>query len=176
MLNVDDYYETDLLGRVREIFKGLREPSLVFANCNVRKECGELIMVNRPSHFSVLNFIKGREYPWNPSAYFYHKSLHDSVGFYDEKDHYVMDLDFLLRAAQKAHCVYHDVVWGNFRWMAGTKTYDDSQAGMTGKRCDELRRKYTGELTSIARVHLGMFRVARSVYHGFKSGFGRKKA
>jgi glycosyltransferase involved in cell wall biosynthesis len=174
-LNADDYYEANLLSRVAEIFKGLREPSLAVANCNLRDERGKIIAVNRPARLTLLNFMKGREYPWNPSAYFYHKSLHDAAGRYDEKDHYVMDLDFLLRAVQKAHVVHYDEVWGNFRWMAGGKTFHDSQTGLMRKRYDELRRRYSGDLTLIERLHLGMFRLLRSVYHCMKSDPFRKK-
>jgi hypothetical protein len=116
--------------------------------------------------------MKGRESPWNPSAYFYQKSLHDAAGLYDENDHYVMDLDFLLRALQKAPFVYYDEVWGNFRWMPGTKTFEDNQAGQMAKRCDDLRRKYSRNLTLFERVHLGVFRLLRSVYKGIKAGRG----
>jgi len=169
-LNADDYYEPNVLNRVEEIFKGLAEPSLVVANCNVRDEAGEIIVVNRPSRLTLLEFIKGHEYPWNPSAYFYHKSLHDLAGFYDANEHYVMDVDFLMKAVQKANALYVDEVWGNFRWMKGTKTFDDAKAGRMDQRLARLRKKYTGDLSFLERVDLGLFGLARAVYRGVKAG------
>jgi len=35
ILNVDDFYEPDVLNRISEIFKALPEPSLLVGNCNV---------------------------------------------------------------------------------------------------------------------------------------------
>lgn len=167
-LNADDYYEPNLFPRVAELFKALPDPSFIMANCNVRDDSGQLITINRPARFTLLNFMKGREHPWNPSAYFYHKSLHDAVGLYDEKDHYAMDLDFLLRAVQKAHLVYRDEVWGNFRWMPGRKTFEDAHAGLMQKRYGALRKKYSASLTSLDRLRLQSYRLLRSLYRSVK--------
>jgi len=60
------------------------------------------------------------QYPVNPSAYFYH-TLHQQIGYYKVDEHYVMDVDFLLRAIQVATVKYVDETWGNFREIEGTK-------------------------------------------------------
>jgi glycosyltransferase involved in cell wall biosynthesis len=160
-LNADDYYAPDTLKRVAAIFKGLPEPSLIVGNCNVLDQSDRIIVVNRPSRLTLLDLIKGREYPWNPAAYFYHKSIHDVIGGYDEKEHYVMDLDFLLRAAPAAHVFYFDEVWGNFRWIEGTKTFNDNKAGLMQKRCDNVRDKYAAHLSPSERLGLWFFRFTR---------------
>lgn len=163
-LNVDDFYQPNLLPRIAEIFAGLPEPSLVVGNCNFRDAADNILTVNRPSRLTLLDFLKGREFPWNPSAYFYHKALHDLVGGYDEKEHYVLDVDFLFRAVQKARVCYFDEVWGNFRWMAGTKTYEDDQAGRMLKRGDELRRRYSAQLSFTERLRLKTFCTVRPFF------------
>jgi hypothetical protein len=81
-----------------------------------------------------------------------------------------MDADFLMKAVQKANVLYVDESWGNFRWMKGTKTFDDAKAGQMDRRLDKLRKKYTRDLSFLERVELGLFRLARTVYRGVKAG------
>ena len=52
-LNVDDYYEPNVLNRVADIFKALPEPSLLVGNCNVWDDAGNLWFVNRPRTLTV---------------------------------------------------------------------------------------------------------------------------
>ncbi|MEC4816347.1 MAG: glycosyltransferase family 2 protein, partial [Scytonema sp. PMC 1069.18] len=90
ILNVDDYYEPNVLNRVSEIFKTLPEPSLLVGNCNVWNDEGRIIHLNKPSklEFSELLLIPYKNYfPMNPSAYFYHISLHQKIGFYKIEEH-----------------------------------------------------------------------------------------
>ena len=51
-----------------------------------------------------------------------------------------MDLDFLLRAVQVAKIVYVPEAWGNFRYGAGGKTYDDRERMFS--RVESVRRRY----------------------------------
>jgi len=162
-LNADDYYAPGTLKRVMEIFKDLPETALVVGDCNIRDAEDKITMVNRPTRLTLLDLIKGREYPFNPSSYFYHKSLHDLVGAYDEKEHYVMDLDFLLRAVPRARVLYFGEIWGNFRWMEGTKTFTDTAAGLTKKRCDDLRNRYSVHLSFSEKLNLWAFRLPRKL-------------
>jgi glycosyltransferase involved in cell wall biosynthesis len=160
-LNADDYYAPGALKRIAGIFKGLPDPAFVVGNCNTRDAQENIVVVNRPSRMSLLDLMKGREHPWNPSAYFYHKSLHDKAGLYDVKDHYVMDLDFILRAVQAAQVQYYDEVWGNFRWIEGAKTFGDAKAGLMDERCEAVRRKYLHCLTAKQRLQLVGFKWSR---------------
>jgi glycosyltransferase involved in cell wall biosynthesis len=125
ILNVDDYYEPALLPRVLKIFETLPTPSFLSGNCRVYKDDGSLWYINKP-RLNVSDILIGGEnnqFPHNPASYFYHKSLHDKIGLFDEADHYAMDVDFVMRAISTAHPHYVDEIWGNYRFLKGTKTY-----------------------------------------------------
>jgi glycosyltransferase involved in cell wall biosynthesis len=105
-LNVDDYYEPGALNRVNQLFENQPEPSLLVGNCNVWKHNGSLAYVNRPDKLKITDLLLGwsiHPHPVNPSAYFYHKSLHQQIGLYDINEHFALDLDFLLKAVRAAH-------------------------------------------------------------------------
>jgi len=145
-LNVDDFYESGALLEALNIIKGLPEPSLLVGNCNVWTEDGRLSYVNRPAHLESTYLLTADEssfpFPVNPSAYFYHKSLHNIVGMYDIDEHYTLDLDFILRAAMHLTPCYVDKVLGNFRYVKGTKTFEDMKCGSGEKRFRQLITKY----------------------------------
>ncbi len=150
MLNVDDYYEPNVLNRVEEIFKTLPEPSFVSGNCQIWDDEGQLLEVNRPEKLKLFDLVLGlnvNPYPCNPSAYFYHASLHQKVGGYEIADHYAMDLDFILRAVGAAHTVYVDEVWGNYRRIEGTKTVEDLRNGKTNQRVLDLLMRHRKQLS-----------------------------
>jgi len=132
ILNDDDYYEPGVLKRVGKLFANLPAPSFVSADCNIWLKAGELLRVDHPAHLGITNLLQGppeNPFPCNPSSYFYHRILHDRIGLYDEEEDYVMDLDFILRAVRAAHLVYVEETWGNFRFIPGTKTFDDIELG-----------------------------------------------
>lgn len=166
-LNVDDFYEPGLLSRIHELFsKQLkREPVLVVGNCNVWGDDQRLLYVNRPSKLHITDLLLGwnyAQYPVNPSAYFYHKSIHDRVGGYVVADHHAMDLDFLLRAVQVSKVLYRDEVWGNYRYIAGTKTFDDVSKGDAKARVQRLLDQYRLSLPGWQRVQL---KIKRKMWH-----------
>ncbi len=148
-LNVDDYYEPNVLNRVSEIFKTLPEPSLLVGNCNVWNDKG-ILYINKPKKLKFADLLLGHDanpFPLNPSAYFYHTSLHQKIGLYDTNEHYAMDIDFLLRAVQVAEVKYVDEIWGNFRFFEGTKTFEDIRSGRSGgRRVDSLIKAYQKDL------------------------------
>lgn len=158
-LNVDDYYEPGVLQRVRTLFNTelAREPALAVANCQVWDDDNQLLYVNRPNRLHVTDLLLGWNYaqhPVNPSAYFYHKSLHDRVGDYAVTDHHAMDLDFMLRAVQVARVYYCDEIWGNYRFIVGTKTYDDTVKGAAKVRVRDMLNRYRHQLPFWQRAHL----------------------
>lgn len=131
-LNVDDFYEPNVLNRISEIFETLPEPSLLAGNCNLCNEQGQVTWVHRPAKPELaewLKFWRGCPWPLNPSSYFYHKALHQKIGFYKVDEHYAMDIDFLFRAVQVANVKYMDETWGNFRFMEGTKSFESGKTG-----------------------------------------------
>lgn len=155
-LNVDDFYEPNVFCRIAEIFKTLHEPSLLVGNCNGWDNDGNLKWINKPAKLRLTDLLTGDEsrypFPVNPSAYFYHRSLHDRVGLYSVDEHFAMDLDFLLRAVQSAAEVkYVDELWGNFRYIEGTKTFEDMKSGKGQLRFENLLNKYRRQLPLLQR-------------------------
>lgn len=145
ILNVDDYYEPNVLNRVSEMFKTLPEPSLLVGNCKVWNDEGKLDHINKPAKIKLTDLLLGCElnpHPMNPSAYFYHTSLHQKIGLYKVDEHYVMDLDFLLRAVQVATVKYVNETWGNYRQLEGTKTVNDIKTGESASRGKQLLKSY----------------------------------
>ncbi|MGG6269266.1 glycosyltransferase family 2 protein [Leptolyngbya sp. AN03gr2] len=154
-LNVDDYYEPNVLNQVNELFKTLPEPSFVVGNCQIWNDYNQIIDINKPTKLRLLDLVVGinvNPYPCNPCAYFYHRSLHDQIGDYAIDDHHAMDLDFILRAVQVAHIQYVDQIWGNYRRIAGTKTFIAMADGSSDRRVRQLLRKYRQHLTPIERI------------------------
>lgn len=159
ILNVDDYYEPDLLSRVVLYFETLPEPSLLVGNCNVRDDQGEIIVVNKPAKIKLEDLLLGyskNPHPVNPSAYFYHTSLHAHIGSYRVDEHYALDLDFLLRAVQVAHVKYVDEVWGNQRLIEGTKTLDDIKSGKIVARVKYYHKLYRRNLPILRRLMIAV--------------------
>jgi glycosyltransferase involved in cell wall biosynthesis len=159
ILNVDDYYESNVLNRVSEIFKTLSEPSLLVGNCNILDDNEHLLFINKPSKLQFTDILLGPDanpFPLNPSAYFYHTSLHQKIGGYSIDEHYTMDVDFLLRAVQVATPVYVNETWGNYRQIEGTKTVNDIKSGESSQRIDHLMKKYRRNLSLPQRYLLAM--------------------
>lgn len=154
-LNVDDYYEPNVLNQVIQRFKALPEPSFVVGNCRIWDDRDQVIDLNKPAKLRLLDLVVGlnvNPYPCNPCAYFYHRSLHDQVGDYAIDDHHAMDLDFILRAVQVAHVEYVDQIWGNYRRIEGTKTFTAMADGSADRRVRDLLQNYRKYLTPIERI------------------------
>ncbi|NJL20109.1 MAG: glycosyltransferase [Leptolyngbyaceae cyanobacterium SM1_3_5] len=150
ILNVDDFYEPNTLNRVVEIFQDLPEPSFVTGNCNLWNDAGEIFEVNKPKDLNFLNLVSWTSpIPYNPSAYFYHKCLHDAIGLYEIDEHYAMDLDFILKAVQVANLVYVDEMWGNYRQIEGTKTVSSGQADQAKQHRIRVLEKHRQSLPLI---------------------------
>ena len=146
-LNVDDFFAKGVLKKVESRFESLPSPSIIVGNCNVLNgdKQDALINVNKPSSYSLENIFRYWRYdvfPGNPAAYFYHKALHDVAGEYNVDDYYVLDYDFLFRAARYANIKYFDEVWGNFRYYKGTKTEENVANGNNVKGRRDVAYRY----------------------------------
>ena len=157
ILNVDDYYQPNVLNRVQDIFETLPENSFLVGNCRVWDDSGKIKFINRPQKLQLTELLLGwsiNPHPINPSAYFYHKSLHDEIGLYDIEAHYTMDVDFLFRVVQKANVQYKDELWGNYRNIEGTKTFNDRESGQGQKRIRNLFNKYYKQLSPLDKLQV----------------------
>jgi glycosyltransferase involved in cell wall biosynthesis len=173
-LNCDDYYQPSVLSRILEIFQTLPAPSLLVGNCNILNDDERIIYLNKPSRLSLTNILIGGEnnqFPFNPSAYFYHKSLHVKIGLYDESDHYTMDLDFIIRAVKTAHVQYVDETWGNFRYIRGTKTFESRENGQLEPNKMRVMNMYLEKLPGIQRwwVKINQFLFVQRMLHYYAS-------
>ncbi|MBD2166678.1 glycosyltransferase [Calothrix membranacea FACHB-236] len=158
-LNVDDYYEPNVLNKALEHFKNLPEPSFLVANCNVLNDAGELEHVNKPKKMKLSELLVGpwkNPFPVNPSAYFYHTSIHQKVGLYNIEEHYAMDIDFIFRAVQVATIKYVDETWGNHLRIEGTKTFNAMQNNHTLPRLCRLLKAYRKNLPPLQRFQVAV--------------------
>jgi glycosyltransferase involved in cell wall biosynthesis len=122
-LNVDDYYEPGVLKGIPDLFNDMAEPAFICGNLNIWNPDGSFYSFNKPDKISLIQILSDLyEWPYNPSAYFYHKSLHDIAGFYNEENHYCMDYEFILEAARHIRLRHIDQLWGNFCTVADSKT------------------------------------------------------
>jgi glycosyltransferase involved in cell wall biosynthesis len=156
ILNVDDFYEPGVLMRVGEIFKTMREPGLLVGNCNVWGDAGNLKYVDKPAKLRLLDLLQGARHPVNPSAYFYHASLHQKIGPYKVDEHYAMDLDFMLKAVQVARVKYVDEIWGNYRFLENTKTARDMKTGESKRRLQQILDAYRRGLPWFRKFQLAL--------------------
>jgi hypothetical protein len=129
-----------------EIFEKLPEPSFVSGYCKIWKPDGTAI-INKPKSLKFVDLVSHRSgFPLNPSSYFYHKSIHDIVGGYNEEEHYALDVEFIFRAVQVAHTKVEKEVWGNWRYLEETKTFQDNVKGLSRKRIDKIYTYYQKKL------------------------------
>ncbi|MEA5573960.1 glycosyltransferase family 2 protein [Calothrix sp. UHCC 0171] len=158
ILNVDDFYQPNVLNRILKIFPSLPEPTLLVGNCNVLNDQDNIVQINKPNNLNFLALLTGIEhistFPYNPSAYFYHTSLHQTIGLYKVDEHYAMDIDFILRAVQVATVNYVDEIWGNFRLIKGTKTFNDLQSGQCGYRFFQILKQYRKQLPLSQQIRI----------------------
>ncbi|GAA6615457.1 glycosyltransferase family 2 protein [Scytonema sp. NUACC26] len=160
-LNVDDYYEPKALNRVLDLFKNLPEPSLLVGNCNIWDDEEKLLYTNKPKNLKIVHLLSCRNpppFPLNPSAYFYHKSLHQKIGLYKVDDHYMMDIDFICKAVQAATVRYVDETWGNHRHIEGTKTISLVKSGQHYHYLSSLLEEHKKQLSLFQQYQIVILR------------------
>lgn len=157
ILNVDDYYEPNVLKLVSEMFETLPKPSLLVGNCNVWDDEGKLRYVNRPSKLRLTDLLLGwhvNPHPVNPSAYFYHKVIHEEIGPYRQDMQIAQDLPFLFSAVQVANVKYVNEIWGNWRKIEGCLTVNDVRSGKAIDRKKEVMQSYLNNLSFFQKTHV----------------------
>lgn len=135
VLNADDRYEPGAVAEAVRWLESIPAPALVVGDCKLTDAQGS--KWNRPKDLRFEALMLGYDYaqwPNNPAAYFYHRSVHDIVGMYDVADHYTMDLDFVFRCARDVHTRYVARHWGNFILHPGCKTFEDDEGPVRQQR------------------------------------------
>lgn len=160
-LNSDDFYEKNTLKNIIDLIKKDCTHTIWMGNCRVLTDGDVELGINTPSALNLYQLIADYEFPYNPSCYFYHKKIHDEVGFFDTDDHYTMDLEFLLRAYRKSIIHYTPEVWGNFRLIDGTKTFGDKESNQSQARCDELRQKAYQDLPFLRKKIVYFYKIKK---------------
>jgi glycosyltransferase involved in cell wall biosynthesis len=153
-LNADDAYEPGTLQKVKKAFETLEEPGFLVGNCRVLNEDGSQAMLNIPQPFEAISFMLDYNFPFNPSAYFYHKSIHDKVGYYDENDHLTMDVDFIFRMMKVARVKYVNEIFGNYVMVANSKTMQEISAGRNVENLHSVFEKYKPDLSLGQKLNL----------------------
>ncbi len=167
-LNVDDFYEQGAISAGLKFLTENPDVDIVVGQCRTIDESGHEISVNRPSDLRLESLLLGWEfaqYPGNPSAYFYRKTIHEKIGDYDTADHYAMDLKFILSCASQTNMRYVPAIWGNFRSVPGTKTYTDRE--FAPARVLAIRNRWIATLTPMQRLRMKLIKLQKRV--------GRKK-
>lgn len=158
ILNVDDEYKPGTLALALEMFEKAAEPAFLWGACEVKVHLDPTpdVWVQYPGNLVTWRMALGQKYefhPVNPSAYFYHRSLHFSAGLYDEAEHYAMDLDFLLRAPKHLKQVMITrTILGTYHLLPGTKTWMDAKAGTSDARAQALYRRSVQGLSAADRI------------------------
>lgn len=154
-LNADDFYEPGALPAVLEVFKSLTEPSILVGNCNVIDGAGKLLWLNRPKtgYYQLLTVWRFK-WPSNPSAYFYHRSLHEKIGEFEIGEHYVMDYDFLLKAFRASNVVYVDRTFGNYRMYGDNKTSRAFSTNDGWEMLASVSQKHVAKQNVLYRLHV----------------------
>lgn len=150
-LNVDDYYESNVLHNfISKYFTSKHK--LIVGNCNMWDNNEQLLYVSKPKDNTFCSCYFRETYPVNPSSYFYKKSIHSKIGFFNENDHYCMDLDFLLRYMNhfKSY-LYVNEIWGNFRVIDTCKTAMDKAQGNMISRKKDLFKYYWKQNSFLTR-------------------------
>jgi len=156
-LNVDDFYENRALASVLDHIKFQEnEEKILVGNLKIWNADGTLRNVNKPFGMSLPLLIADLcEWPFNPSAYFYPKVIHEKIGYFPEKEHFAMDYDFILKSAVVGiPFQYVDETWGNFRLLPNAKTSQDQIGNQSYLRSQALRDFYFEKLNFAQKMEV----------------------
>lgn len=172
--DVDDYYEPNVLNRVRAHFDRFDKIGFLVGNCNIWTGENILKRVNRPSSLRLANLLmREAEFPYNPTAYFFRASVFEVVGYYDETEHYMFDIDMVIRVLQIVPARYFDELWGNHRHFPGTKTYELVKSGKHSEHINRLLNTHIEMLHGPVRWEVELRKAIRGrlprLYHYLNS-------
>jgi hypothetical protein len=160
-LNVDDFYEPELLPKILGRIKAEKDPDAFWmGNLHVRDAEDKLISFNQPGNMRLALMLADMcEWPFNPSAYFYPARLHNKIGFFPEGEHYAMDYDFMFRLLFSGWQIqYFNETWGNFRLLAEAKTGQDQAGNQSYLRAEAIRQHYLQKAGPGLRAEVALLR------------------
>ncbi len=172
ILGCDDFYEPHVLNEVIALLDSLPEPALLIGNCNVLDQNDDVLYVNRPRKLTLFDLLSGAPHPVNPSAYFYHKSLHALIGNYDICEKYAMDLDFLIRAVQVAHVKYINRTLGNYRLHENSITGQSMAKGGVARNTQRIRDKHYAPLSIKDKLCFFVYKYSKKAVYKIRCSLG----
>jgi glycosyltransferase involved in cell wall biosynthesis len=121
-LNCDDYYLPGAFKVVVPYFENGAD--FVIGNVKVISDYTKP-WDNIPDfeHDIMLRYWQPQSFCYNPVGYFYLRNVQEIVGGFNEKNHFMMDYEFLLEASSKFKFTKIDTFLGVFRYFKNTKTY-----------------------------------------------------
>ena len=166
-LNVDDYYEPNTLQEVVASYSNFKENTIIIGKCNIRNHSHQIINVSTPHTPTLLDLTLGI-YPPNPSAYFYHKSIHDRIGPFELDQHLLMDWDFFLKAYPHLDWIISDDTWGNYYQHDECKTIISFTKTHSSHKRKELLAPYVSKLNVIQKLKyhaLNFIEALQQIFH-----------
>lgn len=125
-INSDDFYEPDIFGPVA---LSMQHSSWIVGNTNQTDENGKVFSTESSNHSSNKIFdscLKNGlsfNFPVAQPSHFWSSELLQKIGFLNERYHYCMDLDWMLRAlAYGEHPIAIDLALSNQRYQPNSKT------------------------------------------------------
>jgi len=141
LLNSDDSYLPGCFEVVSHFFVANPRVDLLVGNCLIYVASqNHEVTVKSPkvSYSNLLTMRHDDSFPPNPCSYFYRRTIHSVLGYYDEQDHYTMDLSFLIDLTRIASIQYIDFNFGCFNLTSSCKTYSIMSDGSIYKRKRQL--------------------------------------
>ena len=119
-INSDDVLLPDALLKVGIFFNEHPEIQMVYGDALAIDRQGKPFDSKKPGSFNLEWLIRTNGIP--QSSVFFRRDFLISIGYLDERLHYAMDYDLLMKAALKQHPVYIPITLSAFRIYPETKT------------------------------------------------------
>jgi len=119
-INSDDVLVPDALARVGAFFAAHPDISLVFGDAIAIDRRGNPLSLKKPGKFDIRWLIRTDDIP--QSSVFFRRDFFISIGYLDDRLHYALDYDLLIKAALNQDPVYLPALLSEFRIYPETKT------------------------------------------------------
>ena len=120
-LNSDDMYAPGAAWIAIDFLEKHRDVVLIYGDCNIIDEQGQLILTKRSREFNLAKEICSPSLIPQPTAFF-RRIVFEQVGLLDADLHYAMDYDFWTRISLKFQICHIPRVIANFRKHIGSKS------------------------------------------------------